>query len=95
MCSNLHKSGDGDPPNWRYRLAPIVHLSKGMSGFITERDLEEAETAFPGICRFYLRLQQKPSTFLDLMRLYLQEARGHDRKIAGCPYPASEIGYSS
>jgi len=45
-----------------------------MSGFITERNFEEAEAAFPGIVRFYRRLARKPRTFLDLMRLYLEWA---------------------
>jgi len=42
-----------------------------MSGFITERNLAEAEVAFPGIARFYSLLEDKPTTFLDLVRLYL------------------------
>ena len=42
-----------------------------MSGFITERNLAEAEAAFPGIARFYSLLEDKPTTFLDLLRLYL------------------------
>jgi hypothetical protein len=43
-----------------------------MSGFITERNFEDAEAAFPGIVRFYRELPMKPRTFLDLMRLYLE-----------------------
>ena len=43
-----------------------------MSGLITERDFAEAEAAFPGIERFYAALTQKPATFLDLVRLYLE-----------------------
>jgi hypothetical protein len=41
-----------------------------MAGFITERDLDEAEVAFPGILRFYESLPRKPRTFLDLMALF-------------------------
>lgn len=41
-----------------------------MNGFITERDFQEAEAAFPGIEAFYRALRAKPVTFLDLMRLY-------------------------
>jgi hypothetical protein len=43
-----------------------------MRGLVTERDFEEAEAAFPGIELFYRRLADKPCTFLDLVRLYLQ-----------------------
>jgi hypothetical protein len=38
-----------------------------MVGFITERDLDAAEEAFPGIVRFFQSLPRKPRTFLDLV----------------------------
>jgi hypothetical protein len=38
-----------------------------MVGFITERDLEQAEEAFPGIQEFFRSLERKPRTFLDLV----------------------------
>ena len=38
-----------------------------MSGFITERDLEQADQEFPGILRFFQQLPRKPRTFLDLL----------------------------
>ena len=38
-----------------------------MVGFITERDLEQAEEVFPGIQEFFLSLERKPRTFLDLV----------------------------
>jgi hypothetical protein len=41
-----------------------------MVGFITERDLEEAEEAFPGILGFFRSLSRKPRTFLDLVSLF-------------------------
>ena len=41
-----------------------------MVGFITERDLEQAEEAFPGIVRFFQSLARKPRTFLDLVALF-------------------------
>jgi hypothetical protein len=41
-----------------------------MVGFITERNLDEAEEAFPGINRFFAALPRKPRTFLDLVSLY-------------------------
>ena len=45
-----------------------------MSGFITERNFEEAEAAFPGIVAFYRALGRKPRTFLELVQLYLERA---------------------
>ena len=41
-----------------------------MVGVITERDLDEAEEAFPGISRFFEALDVKPRTFLELVRLF-------------------------
>lgn len=41
-----------------------------MVGVITERDLEQAEEAFPGIARFFEALTDKPRTVLDLVRLF-------------------------
>lgn len=41
-----------------------------MVGVVTERDLAEAEEAFPGISRFFETLTEKPRTFLDLVRLF-------------------------
>ena len=38
-----------------------------MVGFITERDLKDAEEVFPGILRFYESLAHKPRSFLELM----------------------------
>lgn len=43
-----------------------------MGGFITERNFEEAEVAFPGIVALYRTLGRKPRTFLELVRLYLE-----------------------
>jgi len=43
-----------------------------MSGMVTERDLEAADTEFPGIGALYAGLPEKPRTFLDLVRLYFQ-----------------------
>jgi hypothetical protein len=41
-----------------------------MVGFITERHLQQADEAFPGIARFFERLSPKPRTFLDLLRAF-------------------------
>jgi hypothetical protein len=38
-----------------------------MVGFITERELQEAEETFPGIVRFYESLGHKPRSFLELL----------------------------
>ena len=46
-----------------------------MCGFVKECDFKEAEAAFPGIERFYRGLKNKPLTFLDLVRLYLDATR--------------------
>jgi hypothetical protein len=41
-----------------------------MVGFITERELERAEEAFPGIVQFLESLSEKPRTFLELVALF-------------------------
>jgi len=41
-----------------------------MSGFITDRHLEDAESAFPGIRRLYEAMIRKPTTFLELVWTY-------------------------
>ena len=38
-----------------------------MIGVITERDLDQAEEAFPGIADFFESLETKPRTFLELV----------------------------
>jgi hypothetical protein len=43
-----------------------------MVGLITERDLEQADEAFPGIVRFFESLSLKPRTFLQLVALFQQ-----------------------
>jgi hypothetical protein len=44
-----------------------------MDGFISERNLAQAEQAFPGIGRFFERLPTKPRTFLDLVAMFAFE----------------------
>ena len=41
-----------------------------MRGFVTDKDLDSAETCFPGIVRFYRSLARKPATFLELVWAY-------------------------
>jgi hypothetical protein len=60
----MHRAGS--------RLAFPMLNQGSMSGLVTERDLEEADTEFPGIGALYARLPEKPRTFLDLVRLYFQ-----------------------
>lgn len=38
-----------------------------LRGVLTERDLPEAEGAFPGITGFFARCRVKPTTFLELV----------------------------
>lgn len=38
-----------------------------MAGYITDRDLPDAEREFPGIMALYYALQDPPSTFLGLV----------------------------
>jgi hypothetical protein len=41
-----------------------------MVGFISEREMTQAEEAFPGIARFFDALPHKPRTFLDLVAMF-------------------------
>jgi len=41
-----------------------------MVGFITERDLEEADESFPGIAKCFESLSRKPRTFLELVAIF-------------------------
>ena len=38
-----------------------------MRGYITESDFECCDEVFPGIVRYYRELQDKPTTFLELV----------------------------
>jgi hypothetical protein len=44
-----------------------------VSGFVTEKHLDEADEAFPGIRDFWnsLTTDTRPKTFLELMTLFL------------------------
>lgn len=44
-----------------------------MGGWVTEKHLDDADDAFPGIKAFYLDLPEaeRPKTFLELMALFL------------------------
>lgn len=44
-----------------------------MTGFITERNFEQAELEFPGIVALYEALPVKPATFLELLQRYLAD----------------------
>jgi hypothetical protein len=55
------------------QLTQLRRPSEGrniMLGFITERDLDQADEAFPGIRSFFDSLSRKPRTFLDLVSLF-------------------------
>jgi hypothetical protein len=47
-----------------------------MLGLITERDLAQAEEAFPGIVRFYESLSRKPRSFLELLSRFERWCEG-------------------
>jgi hypothetical protein len=56
-----------------------------MRGFITEKNFDECEEAFPGIVAFYQRLAAKPRTFLELVHAFLcacEAADGEPRAAA-------------
>jgi hypothetical protein len=50
--------------------ATLTAQCQGMRGFVTDRHMDEAEAAFPGIVAFYATLENKPKTFLNLMALF-------------------------
>ena len=53
-----------------FRVGTADAYTSVMVGVITERDLVEAEEAFPGISRFFETLTVKPRTFLELVRSF-------------------------
>jgi len=61
---------DPRAPVRRIRGGRIFLEDGAMVGFITERELEPAEAAFPGIVRFLESLSEKPRTFLELVALF-------------------------
>jgi hypothetical protein len=63
-----------------------------MSGLVTERDLQAAETSFPGIEGLYQRLELKPPTFLDLLCVYWHDERD---RIHDCHAGRLTVGSSS
>jgi hypothetical protein len=64
-------------------------LSKTMMrGFITERDFEEVDLAFPGIVRYYRELQVKPGTFLELLWGFTHGEHGRPQPVAVASHPA-------
>lgn len=46
-----------------------------MGGWVTEKDLDAADEAFPGIRAFWERLEpaERPKTFLELVHLFDKE----------------------
>jgi hypothetical protein len=49
-----------------------------MRRFITEKNFDECEEAFPGIVAFYHQLAAKPRTFLELVHAFLEADSPHD-----------------
>jgi len=62
-----------------------------MRGFITERDFDEAEDAFPGIARFYASLPNKPRTFLELTWLYAAAEKRGSTRTSPCEAPLTGL----
>jgi hypothetical protein len=60
-----------------------------MRGFITERELEQADVEFPGILRFFQSLVAKPRTFLDLLSLF--QRRHAPASECGVPLQVSQV----
>ncbi|MCG8417935.1 MAG: hypothetical protein MJE77_08340 [Proteobacteria bacterium] len=52
-----------------------------MLGFIIDEDLTQAELEFPGICALYASLDDKPTTFLELVWLYQEHMQGIQRRL--------------
>jgi hypothetical protein len=46
---------------------------QGLRGMITDRHLDQAEEAFPGITDFYRQCVPSPRTFLDLVARFAWE----------------------
>jgi hypothetical protein len=53
-----------------------------MVGLITERHLQQAEEAFPGIAGFFAALSPKPRTFLELLFAFQRRDDGTGKKRA-------------
>jgi hypothetical protein len=51
-----------------------------MVGFITERELQQADDVFPGIVRFFESLARKPRTFLELVWRFQRSSEVAGRK---------------
>lgn len=47
-----------------------------MSGWVTEKDFEAADEAFPGIVAFYqaMPVGERPKTFLELVVRFMKES---------------------
>lgn len=43
-----------------------------MKGLIQDKHWQEIETNFPGMHQYYLELPERPETFLDLLRDFLE-----------------------
>ena len=56
-----------------------------MRGFITDVDFEECDETFPGILRYYRDLDEKPTTFLELLWGFVnREEAGREAAAAPC-----------
>lgn len=57
-----------------------MNSAGGLQGFITERHLDEADQAFPGIRDYYeaLPAAERPATFLDLAWQFQTRGEGEN-----------------
>jgi len=63
-----------------------------LRGLITECDLAECDSAFPGIVRYYQELQEKPCTFLELWWRFTCRSRSGAVAPQVASVPASSVG---
>jgi hypothetical protein len=60
-----------------------------MQGFITERELTQADQEFPGIAQFFAALAVKPRTFLELVARFDHWCADLDRRPSAACAPLS------
>ena len=62
-----------------------------MRGFITEKDFEKVDECFRGIVRYYRELQDKPTTFLELLWGFTHRECPCPEPVKVAPPPASSV----
>jgi hypothetical protein len=67
-------------------IGPRIAVPQDVFGLITEHDLGQAESVFPGIERLYEELEAKPRTFLQLVWEYTSRHPA----LAACSSPSEK-----